>query len=163
MYMTQLEKNTIIECINKIVGVKSIKIGRVANLVWIAMKGTDGKDYALHLQTFFRICNDERILITDMDKYQQISPAGENEDANWDIQGNNLFDKWCNEFNNQLSNNVVIKSVEINDFGDLRIIFSNSLVLSVFVDTTSDDECWRFFVWHGKERHLVVTGKGIQH
>lgn len=50
--MTLSEKNTIIECINKMKGAKNIKIGRAADLIWIAMKGIDGKDYALHMQTF---------------------------------------------------------------------------------------------------------------
>ena len=160
--MTLSEKNMITECINKIKGAKNIKIGRAADLIWIAMRGIDGKDYALHMQTFFRFCNNEEVLITDMDKYQPISPIVENENFNWDIKGNNLFDKWCDEFNKNLSDNTIIMSIEINRFGDLKINFSNSLTLTVFVDTTSSDECWRFFVWHGKERHLVITGRGIQ-
>lgn len=86
----------------------------------------------------------------------------ETENFNWDVKGNNLFDKWCDDFNKNFSDNIVIKSIEINNFGDLKIKFSNSITLNVFVDTTSNDECWRFFVWHGKERHLVITGRGIQ-
>ena len=42
--MTLLEKNTITECINNIKGAKVIKIGRAADLIWIAMKGNDGED-----------------------------------------------------------------------------------------------------------------------
>ena len=160
--MTLSEKNMITECINKIKGAKNIKIGRAADLIWIAMRGIDGKDYALHMQTFFRFCNNEEVLITDMDKYQPISPIVENENFNWDIKGNNLFDKWCDKFNKKLSDNTIIMSIEINHFGDLKINFSNSLTLTVFVDTTSSDECWRFFVWHGKERHLVITDRGMQ-
>lgn len=162
--MTLSEKNTITEYINKINGAKDIKIGRVADMIWIAMKGLDGKDYALHLQTFFRFCNDKEVLITDTDKYQPIS-ENENfdwDDFDWDVQGNNLFDKWCNEFNKDLLDNIIIESVEINDFGDLKICFSNSVILTVFIDTTSDDECWRLFVWHGEEKHLVITGKGLE-
>lgn len=160
--MTLLEINTIKECIDKVKGAKNIRIGRAADLIWIAMKGIDGEDYALHMQTFFRFCNNEEVLITDMDKYQPISPMTENEDFNWDVQGNNLLDKWCDEFNKYLSDKIIINSIEINNFGDLKICFSNSITLTVFVDTTSDDECWRFFVWRGTERHLVITGRGIQ-
>lgn len=160
--MILLERNTIKERINKIKGAKNIKIGRSADLIWIAMKGVDGKDYALHMQTFFRFCNNEEVLITDMDKYQPISPMTDNEDFNWDVKGNNLLDKWCDEFNKNLSDSIVINSIEINNFNDLKICFSNSITLTVFVDTTSNDECWRFFVWRGEERHLVITGRGIQ-
>lgn len=160
--MTLLEINTIKERIDKMKGAKNIRIGRAADLIWIAMKGTDGKDYALHLQTFFRCCNEEEVLITDMDKYQPISPMTEAEDFDWDVQGNNLLDKWCEKFNKDLSDKMIIHSIEVNNYGDLKIRFSNSITLTVFIDTTSDDECWRFFVWHGTERHLVITGRGIQ-
>lgn len=51
--MALLEINTIKERIDKVKGAKNIRIGRAADLIWIAMQGTDGKDYALHLQTFF--------------------------------------------------------------------------------------------------------------
>lgn len=160
--MTLLEINAIKECIDKAKGANKIKIGRSADLIWIAMKGVDGKDYALHMQTFFRFCNDEDVLITDMDKYQPISQMTDNEDFDWDVKGSNLLDKWCDEFNKNLSDSIIINSIDINNFGDLKIYFSNSITLTVFVDTTSNDECWRFFVWHGKERHLVITGRGIQ-
>ena len=80
--MTLLEINAIKECIDKAKGANKIKIGRSADLIWIAMKGVDGKDYALHMQTFFRFFNNEEVLITDMDKYQPISPMTDNEDIN---------------------------------------------------------------------------------
>lgn len=160
--MTVLEKNAIIENVNRIVGARNIKIGRAADLVWIAMQGMDGKDYALHLQTFFRVYQGEEALITDMDKYQPISPTKDGEDFDWDVIGSNLLDKWCDEFNRNLSPNICVESVEVNHYGDLKICFSHSITLTVFIDTTSDDECWRFFVWRGEEEHLVVTGKGIQ-
>lgn len=62
-------------------------------------------------------------------KLGSISPDIDYESFNWDVQGNNLLDKWCEEFNKNL---------------------------------TSDDECWRFFEWHGNGEHLVVTGRGIE-
>lgn len=52
--------------------------------------------------------------------------------------------------------------MEINNFGDLTVYFSNSITLTVYAGTASDEECWRFFEWHGKEEHLVITGRGIQ-
>ena len=80
--MTLLEINAIKECIDKAKGANKIKIGRSADLIWIAVKGVDGKDYALHMQTFFRFCKNEEALITDMDKYRPISPMTDNEDIN---------------------------------------------------------------------------------
>ncbi|MCM1120816.1 MAG: hypothetical protein NC543_15830 [bacterium] len=147
--MTVLEKNAIIENVNRIVGARNIKIGRVVDLIWIAMQGIDGRDYALHLQTFFRFCKDEKVLITDTDKYSPISSTNDSEDFHWDVIGSNLLDRWCDEFNRNLSPNICVESVEINNYGDLKICFSHSITLTVFIDTTSDDECWRFFIWRG--------------
>ncbi len=160
--MTSLEKNKVLECINRMKGANKIKIGRAADLIWIAMKGIDGKDHALHLQTFFRFCNKEEVLITDMDKFQPTSLLADDENFDWDVIGNNLLDEWCEKFNRELSEDVRVESIEVNDFGDLKICFGHSVTLDVLVDTTSNSECWRFFVWHGKERHLVMTGRGIQ-
>ncbi len=160
--MTLSEKNRITECVRRMKGAKNIRIGRAADLIWIAMKGTDGKDYALHMQTFFRFCNNEEVLITDTDKYQPIPQMAGDEGFDWDEKGNNLLDKWCDWFNENLSDHLTVEAIEINDFGDLKICFSKNITLTVLVDTTSDDECWRFFVWRGKEQHLVITGRGLQ-
>lgn len=162
--MTPSEQNVITERLRTIMGAGDIRIGRVADLIWIAMKGTDGRDYALHLQTFFRFCSREAVLVTDSDKYQPASPEVDLDSGtfDWDVQGNNVLDKWCEEFNRTLSGSVTVTSVEINRFGDLKVCFGNSLTLFVYVETTSEDECWRFFEWHGEGEHLVITGRGIE-
>lgn len=160
--MTLSERNLITERMSIILGAKNVRIGRVFDLVWIAIKGTDGRDYALHMQTFFRFCNQEEILITDTDKYLPASPEIDYDTFNWDVQGNNLLDKWCEEFNKNLSDKIIIDSVEINNFGDLTVYFSNFITLTVYAGMASDEECWRFFEWNGKEEHLVITGRGIQ-
>lgn len=160
--MTLAEKNIITERMSVIIGAKNIRLGRIVDMIWIAMKGTDGRDYALHMQTFFRFSSRGKILITDADKFQPLSPDIDYETFDWDVQGSNLLDKWCEEFNRDFSGNTVVESVEINNFGDLKICFDNSITLTVYINTTSDDECWRFFIWHGAEEHLVITGREIQ-
>lgn len=159
--MTLSEKNIIKEYLVKIIGANEIRIGRAVDLIWVAMKGTDGKDYALHMQAFFRFCSDDKILAANTDKYLPISPTEDIDDFDWDVQGNNLFDKFSSEFNKTYSDDIAIESAEINEFGDLKICFSHSITLTAFVDTTSSEECWRIFEYRGDKKHLVMTGKGI--
>lgn len=106
--MTLSERNLITERMSVILGANNVRIGRVVDLIWIAIKGTDGRDYALHMQTFFRFCNQEEILIADTDKYLPASPEMDYDTFNWDVQGNNLLDKWCEEFNENLSDKIII-------------------------------------------------------
>ena len=160
--MNSSEKRYITEELAKIKGATHVRIGRAADMIWIALKGVDGKDYAIHLQTFFRFCDGNQILITDMDKYQ---PTPEYRDA--DLTdcgkiGSNLLDQWCERFNSEFSETVTVSSINVNDNGDFTMALDNGMNLEVLVDNTVDDECWRFFVWRSQEKHLVVTGKGIQ-
>lgn len=165
--MRLFERNIILEQLEKMKNADNIKIGRAANLIWIAFKSKNDGEYALHLQTFFRFCDSEKVLIADGDKYKPISliedaPAFSVENFEWDKQGNNLFDEWISKHQSTLLNKLIVKEVNVNPYGDLEIIFSQNITLTVLLDTTSTDECWRFFEFHSKKPHLVVTGEGIQ-
>lgn len=165
--MKLFERTIISEQLKKIINTHNIKIGRAANLIWIAFHSRDGREYALHLQTLFRFCDGEKVLIADGDKYQPIksikdAPAFLPENFEWDKQGNNLLDEWVSSCQSTLINKLIVKDVKVNPYGDFEIIFSQNITLSVLIDTTSNDECCRFFEYHSKKPHLVVTGEGIQ-
>lgn len=148
--------------LQKIKGATHIRIGRAADMIWIALTGTDGKEYAIHLQTFFRFCSEDGVLITDMDKYQPLNEFRDNEEFDWDKQGNNLFDQWCNRFNSTYTDTITVKSVEVNNMGDLTVIFDNGIFLDVLIDNTSEDECWRFFEKEAAEENdLIVLGNSV--
>lgn len=165
--MRFFERNIILEQLKKIINADNIKIGRAADLIWIAFHSRDGREYALHLQTFFRFCDSEKVLIADCDKYQPISlienePSFLLEKFEWDKRGNNLLDEWIDKYQSNLINKLIVKEVKVNLYGDLEIIFNQNIILTVLIETTSSDECWRFFECHSNKPHLVVTGEGIQ-
>lgn len=165
--MQSIERNIIFHKLRLIEGAQIRKIGRAINIVWINFNGIDGKKYALHLQTFFRLCNKNNILITDCDKYLPIdklssTPLFDLKTFNYDIQGDNLFDEWVKYQGETLLYNSFVDKVEVNTYGDLTIYFSNNLTLSIFLDTSNDDECWRIFELHSGEKHFVVTGNRIE-
>lgn len=160
------ERNIIITQLEVIKGAKNIKVGRAANLIWIAFEGINKKNYAIHLQTFFRFCDGQKVLITDSDKYQptalaRVNPKFDAQNFEWDVQGNNLLDQWVSEFQKILYS-LLVETVDINTLGDLEICFNHDITLTVLLDSTSSDECWRFFEWHSKKPHLVITGRGIE-
>ena len=162
--MDKQEKESIENRIRVVLGAKEIRFGRSIDVIWVALKGTDGKDYALHPRTFFRVCDENHVLVTNGDMYRllpEYETDTENPDA-WDVQGHNCFDDWAKRFNKEYSGTVTVTSVDVKENGDLTLFFSNSLVLEILIDTTTDCECWRFFEYHGSDRHLVITGKGIR-
>lgn len=165
--MRLFERNIISVQLEKIKNADNIKIGRVADLIWIAFKSKNGREYALHLQTFFRFCDSEKVLIADGDKYNPISlieatPSFSLENFEWDKQGSNLIDEWISKSQSTLINKLTVKEVKVNPYGDLEIIFSQNITLTVLLDTTSRDECWRFFEKDTDDREdIIVLGNTI--
>ena len=162
--MNQSEKEIVENRIRAVSGAKNIRFGRSVDVIWIALKGTDGRDYALHPRTFFRVCDENHVLVTKFDMYRLL-PEYENDavdDDAWDVQGHNYFDDWAKRFNEEYSDTVTVTSITLKENGDLTVFFSNSIVLEILIETTTDCECWRFFEYHGTDRHLVITGKGIR-
>jgi hypothetical protein len=168
--MLKSEIDAILKRLAIIKGLKVRRIGRAANLIWIGIEGEGGKEYCLHLQTFFRFCDREKVLITDSDKYHPTAAVSseqsfDEETFDWDVQGINRFDEWAQAFNEKYFDDLVVEDVRMNTFGDLTILFNHDISLTAYLEVTSDEECWRFFVWHSEDPHLVVTGEhcgGIQ-
>ena len=126
---------------------------------------TEAGKYALHIQTFFRLSCGSELLLAGGDKFQPNSKlaADENYDSagfDWSIDGNNRFDEVAKEIFPQPCN-LVVSDVSVSKLGDLKLSFTNGFVLEVLVDVSGTAECWRFFESQ-TEKHLVVTGQGIE-
>ena len=156
-----------------LVGMPFKSIGRVGDLVWLGfgeyvshtnLKGntvTTSK-YAIHIQCAFRIINPTQIILSNLDIYTENSKTAWSEDFNWDVSGANLFDERAKELMEIISeDNICVVAVMANECGDLQIILSNKCIIEVFVNLSSNDECWRFFETGTEKEHFVVTGQGI--
>lgn len=159
--MNQEDRNYVSEKLQVLVGTKVSDVNRKYGDVWIDF--TDGfrKRYILLMQTLFRMCDKENVLITDTDKYKKPDP--EKDDLfEWYVQGANLFDKWVTSNKNKLLQNLLVKEVNVTEFGDLVIIFDRDITLTVYVEVTNDTECWRFFEeGNDEEFDLVILGNGL--
>ena len=157
--------------INLLLNQPIIKIGRASDLCWMTFgkssmaKDTLGKavekgDYSLHLQCPWRLCDSQNytIKLASGDIYEPSSGVEWDEDFDWDVHGNNLFDEKVESlFPKETS--TIVRDVSVSVYGDLRIIFSNMLMLECFINVSANQECWRFFK-HGEKKHWVVYGNG---
>lgn len=122
--------------------------------------------YALHLQTPFRLRFGDRVIIGESDIYQPLSENADDPDFDWDlfdydIIDNNHFDEFTNQFNNDADRGFIVKDICVKITGDLKIRFENSFFLEVFINMGTNDECWRFFTSGDLNSHLVVSADGI--
>ncbi|MDR1570619.1 MAG: hypothetical protein LBS72_09055 [Oscillospiraceae bacterium] len=122
-------------------------------------------EYALHIQTFYRLVSGNAILLAKNDLYQPSNKARSAEsfdraDFDCELLGNNRLDEIMYELAGNLDG-FVVKSVSVNNFGDLRIRFNNAALLQVIADTSDAFECWRFFRHGDESDHLVVSTDGI--
>lgn len=123
--------------------------------------------YAIHIDCAFRITCGNEILLSKCDIFNPNSALIKDsnfveEEFNWDVIGNNSFDEKSKTHFVDTDLDFVIKKVTINRLGDLTILLSNDFCLEVFIDSSENEECWRFFeVGNADDAHLVVTGRGF--
>ncbi|MGI5897407.1 MAG: hypothetical protein ACOX6U_10745 [Oscillospiraceae bacterium] len=163
--MKQNDINHIKNQIKVLVGATGITIGRIASMSWIGFHVGDS-EYALHLQTAFRIRTNEKILIANLDMFEPTetlknSPSFDWDTFDWDVQGFNRYDEWVKQFKKENEGRLTIQKVTVSNFGDLLIELSQNVFIEVFQNTAAE-ECWRFFERNSKNDHLVVTGQGIE-
>jgi hypothetical protein len=120
--------------------------------------------FALHLQCPWRFTKDNKILVGDNDLFEQTDETGEyNEDFNWDIQGGNLRD--VKLMNLLKSRGLVVKSIEVDDFGGFELAFPKNIKLKVFPTLSSKStysEYWRLLDNRNNEsKHFVVGPLGF--
>lgn len=165
--MTQNEMDFVNNKLQAIIGTRVAEICRNHGDIWIDFVDELEVHYILLMQTFFRFCDHEKILITDTDKYKPSyselnNPMFNEESFEWDRPGVNKFDEWIHTCSS-IFKKLVVKEVNFNLFGDLTICFHNGIFLNVYLEITNDDECWRFFEKDADEKEdIIVLGNTIQ-
>ena len=148
-------------------------IGRAANMLWIGFGETlmvkDSKGHiveknsiSLHVQCAWRMVDIEKktILFASSDIYTPNSSTEWTSEFDWDIQGINLFDEkskiWIDS-----NARIYIKDFKFNMWGDLLLFLSNGNILDIYVNNSTDKECWRLFEYKSDKEHFVVNGMGV--
>lgn len=123
--------------------------------------------YALHIDCSFRINCGNSIMMSQRDMFcpnsEMIKSANFNDDEfEWDVVGNNSFDEKAQKHFIDTSLDFIVTKININSCGDLKILLTNDFSIEIFVDSSENEECWRFFeVGNADCTHLVVSGDGL--
>lgn len=149
--------------LNLLIGSRFSDIGRSGDMLWLCfgdeIQWTDlhgnirnVNEFSLHVQSAWRITDGEQIVLASNDIFITTG-----EDDNWDTEGANLFDEKKSAVLAKLgSYPVVVEKVNLNENGDLRIAFSNSLTIEVFVISSTPIENWRLINFKSENDSFIV-------
>lgn len=185
--MNQAERKIILETLSILVGKRLNWIGRAAAMASLGFgdpvlmerivrkeDGTFGTEkqmippYALHIDGIYRLICGEQVFLGKGDVFEPASGQQNKEDFDWesfewDIIGNNRYDEIGEKLLETSSPPLIVEKVSVNRLGDLSIHLTNGFKLEALIDTSGEEECWRFFeVGNEDSPHLVVTGQGIE-
>lgn len=125
--------------------------------------------YALHVQCAWHLTNAQRILAASGDLGYELRNTDEemsNADGEvyaWPKKESSLLDERLFHFFQQHKNMpLTVQAVRADDYGGLIIELSENHRLTVFPDTSLEEECWRFFQLGTDLPHLVVTGQSLE-
>lgn len=166
-----MNSNEIDIIINKLTPIKNSKIHSIGTEeygnVWVKFINEFGKVYILLMRTFFRFCNSEKILITDLDKYEpsdvfKLNPDYDEWNYDFKTPDSNILHEWLDNNEENLMINLKVQNIQMNIFGDLQIRFDNDITLTVYLETSGNDECWYFFEDGADKKHdFIVYGSSI--
>ena len=129
--------------LKKIIGGKLGDITRICNLISIRLDFEEQNNVFLHIQSFFRILKDGKVILSSEDMYK----CGKNSDDEnfvWDTPGKSLFDESIKEHTNDLVGTCIIDCKKI-DSGDCIISFEKDIVFQILIDTVEFEEKYRVF------------------
>jgi len=101
-------------------------------------------EFALHLQSPWRLTNSNEIIVGSSDLYEQADENAEYDpDFEWDKFNANLRDVKLEKLFSD--NKLIVVSANVDTFGGLVINFDNNVSLTVFPDLSSkaENEYWR--------------------
>jgi hypothetical protein len=166
-------KNDIQKAVGVLVGMPLWSLGRAADLAWFqfgsrrTVKGWKGKekevgDYALHVQSPWRIRLGNSIVVGRGDIFCTPEETNEPTPADFDWERGNRFDRIAQEFFQNESRQFTVQTVEAGEAGSLVIALEEGYNLEIFPHDSEGDEHWRFLKPQTEEPHFVVTGKALQ-
>jgi len=161
--MTVQTKNIIKE----LIGFRLIHTSRSANMECLKFgvkKNSKNKnigEFALHIQTDWRIINRKEILVGSSDLYE---PNSKNQsEIDFDYENGNLRDEKLGRILN--SKNLIVSEIKTDKIGGLNIQFKNQTELQIIPTNSSEseyNEFWRLIDNRKNEsKHIVSRIDGI--
>jgi hypothetical protein len=122
-------------------------------------------EYVLDTESAWHPAGPNMIIVGSQDRAY---PAGSDPykglvEFDWDQRGANRCDERMRMFLEQsAASPPVVRSVEADSRGGLKIRLSGRKILQIFPHSSLDCEYWRFFEPKNSEKHFVVTAHGIE-
>tara|TARA_B110001452_G_C14939978_1_gene328745 strand:+ start:54 stop:548 length:495 start_codon:yes stop_codon:yes gene_type:complete len=162
--MTDQTKNKIQE----LIGLNLTQTSRSSNMECLKFgfktndKNQNIGEFGLHIQTDWRIINEEKILIGSNDLFE---PDSENQsESDFDYETGNLRDQKLDKIIN--SDNLIVSKIRIEKIGGLNIQFKNKTELQIIPTNSSEseyNEFWRLIDNRKPEtEHIVSRISGIE-
>ena len=158
------------EYINIILNKPIQAIGRSANMLWLGIgapvkvkirygEEVEENEIALHVQSTWRIISNDgrKIILGSYDFYMPGRKLESSEDFEWDVKGNNLFDRKAEVWLENIRP-IYIKSYKVNRLGDLILLLSNGERIEIYSNASAESESWRLFEVGSEKAHLVMNG-----
>ena len=130
--------------ISVLLNLKLTDIQRDHEDVAFTFAAEDGTGYILMTDTFFRITDGDRVLVTGTDMFLKDGCDDALDGFAWDEPGANAFDQWLFCSLSELVGQSVV-SAERSKYNDLILRFSEGVVLTVYPEYADDGEYWRIF------------------
>ena len=150
-----------------LVGQPLTQVGRASDMLMLQFGGK----YHLHIQCYYRLVEQGRTVLARNDVYQPSEAMWAlwqalgyeddyiPEDFRSDEPGANRLDEILERLNGDLDG-LTVRMMMLNHLGDLTVVFDSGATLTVMMDTSAGEECWRLFVQD--EAQLVVYGDGAE-
>ena len=169
------------ETLNTLVGCTLSEMNRTNEMLLLTFAepaglGQESREHVLRLQCYYRFVQDGRMVFAHSDYFQpsekmwQLWQAqGYEEDfipENYccDDEGANRLDDRIAEMNALLLASAYrVCTVMVDSIGDVTMCFDNGAVLSVLVDTSGGEECWRHFPPEENKPQLVIYSDGVEY
>jgi len=122
-------------------------------------------EFALHVDCAWNITREDRVVMARRDLYY---PAGHEdprqsipEEFDWERDPNRL-DELSRALFQDGAREYRVKRIGVGAAGSLSMELSDGYRLEVLPDNSSSYEFWRLFKHGDRERHFVVTNRGIE-
>ena len=158
------------QALEPLIGLPLWSMGRAGTLIWLQfgqkrrVKNRFGNqktkavgEYALHLQSHWRLTRDSRILVGHQDMYYPANQRLQPEKFDWQQPGLSRCDQTLHALFRRNLQPWIVQAIDTDSFGGISIEFADGQGLETFTAGVARGELWRLLQPNRCTPHFVVT------
>lgn len=138
--------------LKRLIGGNIADISRICNLLSVQVNACNGKKINLHIQTFFRVLEKGKVIISSEDMYK-CGKKCDPEKFNWDIPGESVFDDSLRQHRDKIFHAKILQ-MRTEYAGDVFLTLENEIYVQFLIDTAESEEKYRVF---DDEQCMVIS------